>query len=95
MLLLLLLVCAVVVLMDNGIDVAADVVGEEEAVDRSDTSADEGGVEAVVVRKAEGGWEIAVALEDVPVAASTPNVLVHAVAESVETETPYLMSMPG
>ena len=47
MLLLLLLVCAVVVLVDNGIDVVADVVGEE-AVDRSDTSADEGGVEAVL-----------------------------------------------
>ena len=32
---------------------------------------------------------------DVPVAAFTPNVLVHAVAGSAETETPYLMSMPG
>lgn len=60
MLLLLLLVCAVVVLVDDGIDVVADVVGEEEAVDRSDTSADEGGVETVVVRKADDGWEIAV-----------------------------------
>jgi len=90
-LLLLLLVCAVVVLVDDGIDFVADVVSEE-AVDRSE---DEAGVEAVVVRKADGGWEIALALEDVPVAASTPNVLVHAVAGSVETETPYLMSMPG
>lgn len=49
MLLLLLLVCAVVVLVDNGIDVVADVVGEEEAVDRSDTSADEGDVEVVAL----------------------------------------------
>ena len=67
MLLLLLLVCAVVVLVDNGIDVAADVVGEEEAVDRSDTSADEGGVEAVVVRVGDSGVGDAevVALEDV------------------------------
>ena len=58
--LLLLLVCAVVVLVDDGIGVVADVVGEEEAVDGSDTSADEGGVEAVIVRKADDGWEIAV-----------------------------------
>jgi hypothetical protein len=34
-------------------------------------------------------------VEGVDVAASTPNVLVHAVAGSVETETPYLMSMLG
>lgn len=59
MLLLLLLVCAVAVLVDDGIDVVADVVGEK-AVDRSDTNADEGGVETVVVRKADDGWEIAV-----------------------------------
>lgn len=46
MLLLPLPVCTVVVLVDDGIDVV-DIVGEEEAVDRSDTSADD-------------GWEIAV-----------------------------------
>ena len=57
MLLLPLLVCAVVVLVNDGIEVVADVVDEEEAVDGSE---DEGGVEVVVVRKADDGWEIAV-----------------------------------